>query len=157
MTLMTITINLYCCQISTPFLYGEYTTVMTKTNNNKKKNWTKNLTFMANLEYKISESLPGTWWIFVTLCLVQLWLSSVHTNDGSYLPYVTQRQRRPKTHTLMSGKVGEKNDTQHLFCRGFFCPWMKYFLLHTYHELQNLPFHISFWPFSVLFLFLALY
>lgn len=60
MTLMTITINLYCCQISTLFLYGEYTTVMTKTNNNKKKTEQKNLTFMANLEYKISESLPGT-------------------------------------------------------------------------------------------------
>lgn len=55
---MTIAINLYCYQISTLFLYGKYTTVMIKTNNKKKK-LNKNLTFMANLEYKISESLLG--------------------------------------------------------------------------------------------------
>lgn len=42
----------------------------------------------------------------------------------------------PRLIDLMSGKVEEKKDTQqHLFSRGSFCPWMKYFLLHAYHEL----------------------
>lgn len=118
-----------------------------KNKQQKEKKLNKNLTFMANLEYKISESLPGTWWIFVTLCFVQLWLSSVHTNDGSYLPYVTPSHRRPKTHTLNVWESrGKEWHTASLFQR-FLLSLNEMLLIAYFSWTLNLPFHISFWPF----------
>lgn len=124
-----------------------------KNKQQKEKKLNKNLTFMANLEYKISKYKIS--WNMMNFCY------SVSCTDITIFGWYKWWQlssiwEDPRLIHLMSGKVEEKKDTQHLFSRGSFCPWMKYFLLHTYHELQNLSFHISFWPFGVLFLFLAL-
>lgn len=132
---MSITVNLHCYQISTLFLCGKYTTVTTKRNNKKKKNWTKILplwqiwsTKFQSLFLEHDESL--------LLCVLYRYDYIWFIQMMAVIFHMWHRDREdPRLIDLMCGKVEEKKDTQHLFSRGSFCPWMKYFLLHTYHEL----------------------
>lgn len=106
-----------------------------KNKQQKKKNWRKILPLWQIWSTK-----------FQSLFLEHdgsLLLCALYSYD--YLPFIQMMavifhmwhpdREDPRLIHLMSGKVDEKNDTLHLFSRGSFCPRMKCFLLHTYHEL----------------------
>ena len=117
------------------FSLWKCTTVTTKTNNKKKKNWTKILPLWQIWSTKFQSLFlehDGS----LLLCVLYSYDYLLFIQMMAVIFHMWHRDREdPRLIHLMSGKVEEKNDTQHLFSRGSFCPRKKCFLLHTYHEL----------------------